>query len=170
MHYVPIYSSFNLSKEAHLIEMYKGTKIMNRKGEWGQNLPPKLVIEGPETQDKNWKWSRNPQQEPEANEVKVHESTQGNPLQQLKATQPPTKKQRKRQESTSNDPPKDKPKSSHLTVKQILAKMREIQSKTQLVQSSEEITDPSNTNRAELHTQGIVKERKNLRQIHQVEK
>ena len=113
-------------EEAHLIEMYKGTKITNRKGEWGQNLSPKLVIEGTENQDKKRKWSRNPQHEPEASEVSVHESTQGNPPQQLKATQPPTKKQRTRQESIANDPPNDKSKSSHLTVKQILARMREI--------------------------------------------
>ena len=29
---------------AHLIETFKGDKIMNRKGEWGHNLPPKLAI------------------------------------------------------------------------------------------------------------------------------
>ena len=33
-------------EEAHLIEAYTGDKIMNRKGEWGHNLPPKLSIEG----------------------------------------------------------------------------------------------------------------------------
>ena len=33
-------------EEAHLIETFTGAKIMNRKGEWGHNLPPKLSIEG----------------------------------------------------------------------------------------------------------------------------
>ena len=33
-------------EEAHLIENFSGQKIMNRKGEWGQNLPPRLTIEG----------------------------------------------------------------------------------------------------------------------------
>ena len=27
-------------EEAHLIDGFKGHKTMNRKGEWGQNLPP----------------------------------------------------------------------------------------------------------------------------------
>ena len=30
-------------EEAHQIISFKGHKILNRKGEWGQNLPPKLV-------------------------------------------------------------------------------------------------------------------------------
>ena len=39
-------------EEAHLIEGFSGFKIMNRKGEWGQNLPPKLSIEGTDHQVK----------------------------------------------------------------------------------------------------------------------
>ena len=33
------------SCEGYLIANYKGDILMNRKGEWGQNLPPKLIIE-----------------------------------------------------------------------------------------------------------------------------
>ena len=28
------------------IEAFKGHKLLNRRGEWGQNLPPKLTLEG----------------------------------------------------------------------------------------------------------------------------
>ena len=36
------------AKEGHLIGNFKGGILMNRKGEWGQNLPPKLVVDGEE--------------------------------------------------------------------------------------------------------------------------
>ena len=31
--------------EGHLISTFEGHEILNRKGEWGENLPPKLVVE-----------------------------------------------------------------------------------------------------------------------------
>ena len=31
--------------EAHMIELNQGNNVLNRRGEWGQNLPPKLVLE-----------------------------------------------------------------------------------------------------------------------------
>ena len=34
--------------EAHHIGLNAGNNVLNRKGEWGQNLPPKLVVEGTE--------------------------------------------------------------------------------------------------------------------------
>ena len=33
-------------EEASRIETFKGHKLLNRRGEWGQNLPPKLTLEG----------------------------------------------------------------------------------------------------------------------------
>ena len=46
--------------EAHVIEMNMGkSKVVNRRGKWGQNLPPKLVVEGQEgSQDGKGKRSR----------------------------------------------------------------------------------------------------------------
>merc|ERR1711954_83580 len=32
-------------EEGHRISSFKGEEILNRKGEWGENLPPKLVVE-----------------------------------------------------------------------------------------------------------------------------
>ena len=32
-------------EEAHMIQTFSGDTILNRKGEWGQNLPPRLSIE-----------------------------------------------------------------------------------------------------------------------------
>ena len=32
-------------EEGHRISSFKGKKILNRSGEWGENLPPKLVVE-----------------------------------------------------------------------------------------------------------------------------
>ena len=39
------------TEEASKIEEFNGHKYLNRRGEWGQNLPPRLTIEGesPET-------------------------------------------------------------------------------------------------------------------------
>ena len=31
--------------EAVLIQHHAGSNLLNRRGEWGQNLPPKLVVE-----------------------------------------------------------------------------------------------------------------------------
>merc|ERR1711954_421897 len=31
-------------EEGHLISNFKGGMILNQKGEWGQNLPPRLVV------------------------------------------------------------------------------------------------------------------------------
>merc|ERR1711954_442364 len=31
-------------EEGHLISNFKGGMILNQKGDWGQNLPPKLVV------------------------------------------------------------------------------------------------------------------------------
>ena len=31
--------------EGHLISSFKGDEVLNRKGEWGENLPPKIIIE-----------------------------------------------------------------------------------------------------------------------------
>ena len=39
-------------QEAVLIDEYQGMKIMNRRGEWGQNLPPKLTLEDNQAQGK----------------------------------------------------------------------------------------------------------------------
>ena len=39
-------------QEAALIDEYQGMKIMNRRGEWGQNLPPKLTLEDNQAQGK----------------------------------------------------------------------------------------------------------------------
>ena len=36
------------AKEGHLITNFKGDVLMNRKGDWGQNLPPRLIVEGEE--------------------------------------------------------------------------------------------------------------------------
>ena len=32
-------------EEGHRISSFKGEEILNRKGEWGENLPPRLVVE-----------------------------------------------------------------------------------------------------------------------------
>ena len=34
------------TEEASRIEEFDGQKILNRRGEWGQNLPPKISVEG----------------------------------------------------------------------------------------------------------------------------
>ena len=34
------------AREGHLISNFKGNYIMNGRGDWGQNLPPKLEVEG----------------------------------------------------------------------------------------------------------------------------
>ena len=39
--------------EAHHITLNENNNLLNRRGEWGQNLPPKLVVEG--TDDSNEK-------------------------------------------------------------------------------------------------------------------
>ena len=36
------------TEEAFLIDSFKGHKILNRKGEWGPNLPPKLGLQDEE--------------------------------------------------------------------------------------------------------------------------
>ena len=41
VHHQPLHRQ---CEEAHLIEGFNGYKVINRKGEWGQNLPPKLEI------------------------------------------------------------------------------------------------------------------------------
>merc|ERR1711954_390134 len=48
---VVAFTKFNLQRqalEAHHINMNAGNNVLNRRGEWGQNLPPKLVVEGEE--------------------------------------------------------------------------------------------------------------------------
>ena len=81
--------------------------------------------------------------------------------------QPPMKKRKTRQDSTTPDSPKSK--SSPLTIKQILAKMRDMQSRAQIVQKREEKNGPSNTNGAELGTSSLEYECKNLHQMHHVD-
>ena len=34
--------------EAHQIGLNSSNNVLNRRGEWGQNIPPKLVLEGSE--------------------------------------------------------------------------------------------------------------------------
>ena len=37
---------YRQAEEGHRIQNFKGDKILNGRGDWGQNLPPRLEIEG----------------------------------------------------------------------------------------------------------------------------
>ena len=56
-------------QEVHLIHTFREGQIRNRKGEWGQNLPPKLTLtdgylEKPGPLGKRKRGARQPQQDP----------------------------------------------------------------------------------------------------------
>ena len=43
------------ANEANEIDKHKHLNVINRRGEWGQNLPPKLCVEGQENGPQNRK-------------------------------------------------------------------------------------------------------------------
>ena len=94
-------------EEAHLIEAFTGAKIMNRKGEWGHNLPPKLSIEG----------------EGETGQVKRGRPTTRSQSQNHDVDQPEPKSKRMRIGFQPPAQPVDSQKPAPLTPKQILDKL-----------------------------------------------
>ena len=90
--------------EAHMIQGFKGNTILNRKGEWGQNLPPKLSI-ADEDLDKpeHPKRKRNVRQhQPLLQQDHVHEGeeeSQQHPQHQPAESQRPSKRRK-----TAEDP------------------------------------------------------------------
>ena len=121
------------TEEASKIEEFRGDKILNRRGEWGQNLPPKLSLED---EDKTNPKRKNPREEKQGKR-ETENATDETPEpknsgdEEKPADEPPaSKKSRKVKKSpmgapisTQNVPP---PRSQHLSVKQILERMNKM--------------------------------------------
>ena len=78
-------------KEGQLISSYKGDEILNQKGEWGQNLPPRLVVED----------GRNGQEKPINPEATQTEKQRGQQRKQNESNE-------ETQENTREDEPQPK--------------------------------------------------------------
>ena len=72
--------------EGYRISNYKGDIVVNRKGEWGCNMPPQLHVEDPSVQS----------QKPESNQSKARKSNGG------AGALPPPKKRKKLDEDPEN--------------------------------------------------------------------
>ena len=106
------------TQEASLIEEFSGDQILNRRGEWGQNLPPKLAIDDdkvkPESQTKRKVPTKVVKVQTHGQETDSHTDL----------TPPPAK--RLRQKIADRDIPiQVKPRSHSLTVKQLIDRMAE---------------------------------------------
>ena len=110
-------------EEAHLIDNFRGHKIMNRKGEWGQNLPPKLTIEGTET-SKQTKRKRarhlNPGEGEENHQAPQDLHLHHHDPPQTEAVPAPKRRRTKQLVPAHED---NRPKSKHLNAKQILTEL-----------------------------------------------
>ena len=139
--------------EAHMIQGFKGNTILNRKGEWGQNLPPKLSI-ADEDLDKpeHPKRKRNVRQhQPLLQQDHVHEGEeegQQHPQQQPAESQRPTKRRKTAEDS----------KSSHMKGMDILRYLKGRAETARLV--GQNLDAPSN--REEQLTPDIVDDREKM--------
>ena len=111
-------------QEAHLIQTFREGQLMNRKGEWGQNLPPKLTLadedlEKPGPIGKRKRGARMPQQDLQQ-EIETP--------QQPGETQRPYKRPR---------PNQDEPKSNHLKGKDILEYFRKPQQERRILEGKD---------------------------------
>ena len=93
-----------------MTEEYKTGTIMNRRGEWGKNLPPKLAIE-----DVGTKFGG--KRKAQDNTSRPQKKPEDNPTRTNSKDQPPTKKPRTH---FKNIEPKTPPKSRNMTCKQMV--------------------------------------------------
>ena len=116
--------------EGLLISNFKGTAIMNSRGDWGQNLPPEIIVEqnGKRSREKarmaidrnSGGGAPNPNGERDQERVGEEEvSKEGDT-----AEDPPPKKRRKRCDEVGYTPAPPM-RSKSLTVKELLTAMRE---------------------------------------------
>ena len=104
--------------EGHMISMFKGKEIMNSRGDWGQNLPPEMVVEH------NGRKRRNPGGERKMRETDPRCTSAEVKAPDLGAENPPKPpKRRKVLQPIENCPPI---RSKALTVKEIIERMKEI--------------------------------------------
>ena len=75
-HKSPMYRQIT---EGQMISKFKGDKVLNQKGEWGQNLPPKIVVEDGRQEDHLYTNPEGQNQEKgqEDRKRKVKEQTEG---------------------------------------------------------------------------------------------
>ena len=121
------------TREGQLISEYCKGPLMNRRGEWGQNLPPKLSLEDEDKPNPKRKKPR--EEKPGKRETENATDETPEPKnsgdEEKPADEPPaSKKSRKVKKSpmgapnsTHNIPP---PRSQHLSVKQILEQMNKM--------------------------------------------
>merc|ERR1711954_446786 len=118
-------------EEAELIGSFEGN-LLNRKREWGQNLPPKLSIEGKEGQ----KTAAGQVKRKVKQEITKSQESQGTGMSQGQArtegqegqedTVPPPAKRMRSKITQREIPVQVKSKSIHLNLKQIVEKMRNL--------------------------------------------
>ena len=113
--------------EGHLIGASKGETLLNRRGEWEQNLPPKLTIEGEEGSEE-CKGKRKPKDE--SNKIKPHTETEADALPdaQRQDKMTPVTNTRKRRKVGEGDRDKGTPvtqtnRVKGLSIKEMLQKM-----------------------------------------------
>ena len=52
--------------EGHLIQNFQGSKLFNGRGDWGQNLPPRLKVEGNGPPKRKFMMSQTSTEEPKS--------------------------------------------------------------------------------------------------------